>query len=115
MRKVILTWYVENISGIVLLFKISENLLEFKLLKTSRKAPYFEENQLCLWAWLIYAFTEFAYDSKLLIKIRSFLKKNNSYFQKYKLACRFEGFKLEQISCNFETFKFQIFSVHSTT
>ena len=32
--------------GAVLLFKISENLLECKPFKTSRKLPYFEKNQL---------------------------------------------------------------------
>ena len=30
-----------------LLFQISENLLEFKPFKMSRKLPYFEKNQLC--------------------------------------------------------------------
>ena len=38
-----------------LLFQISENLLEHKPFKTSRKLPYFEKNQLC--ACLIYACT----------------------------------------------------------
>ena len=45
----------KNLSCGALLFKISENFLEFKPFKTSRKLPYFEENQLC--ACLIYACT----------------------------------------------------------
>ena len=40
-------------SGVVWLYKISENLLESKPLKTLRKRPYFEQNELC--TCLIYA------------------------------------------------------------
>ena len=32
---------MENLSGVVLLYKISENSLESKLFKTSRELPYF--------------------------------------------------------------------------
>ena len=46
---------MENLSYGALLFQISENLLEFRPFKTSRKLPYFEKNQLC--ACLIYACT----------------------------------------------------------
>ena len=45
---------VGNLSGVALLFIISENLLESKPFKTSRKLPYFEKN-LC--PCLIYACT----------------------------------------------------------
>ena len=44
--KVILTWWMENLLGAVPVFKVSENLLESKPSKTSRKFPYFEKNQL---------------------------------------------------------------------
>ena len=37
-----------------------------------------------------------------LIKIRTFLRKIDSYFEKYKFARRFEGCRLDQISLNFE-------------
>ena len=33
-----------------------------------------------------------------LIKIKTFLKKDNSYLEKYTFFWRFEGLKLEQIS-----------------
>ena len=36
-----------------------------------------------------------------LIKIRTFLKKIDSYLEKYKFARRFEGLRLDQISRNF--------------
>ena len=53
--KVTLIPWTGNLLSVVLLFKISENLLESKLLKTSCKLPYFDKNQLC--ACLIYACT----------------------------------------------------------
>ena len=57
--------------GGVLLFKISGTLLESKPFKTSHKLSYLNrQNQLCV--GLIYTF---AY----LIKIRTFLYKNDSY------------------------------------
>ena len=37
-----------------------------------------------------------------LIKIRTFLRKIDSYLEKYKFTRRFEGLKLDQISQNFE-------------
>ena len=45
---------MENLSGVVLLFKISEDLIASKPFKTSRKVPYFEQNQ--FYAFLIYVF-----------------------------------------------------------
>ena len=36
-----------------------------------------------------------------LIKITTFLKKIDSYLEKYKFARRFEGLRLNQISLNF--------------
>ena len=36
-----------------------------------------------------------------LIKIGTFLKKIDSYLEKYKFARRFEGLRLDQISLNF--------------
>ena len=35
---------LENLSGVVLRYKISENLLESKPFKTSRELPYFWQN-----------------------------------------------------------------------
>ena len=40
------TYWFDSLSGDVALFKISENLLQCKRLETSRKHPYFEQNQL---------------------------------------------------------------------
>ena len=53
--QVILIRRTGNLLSAVLLFKISENLLESKPFKTSCKLPYFDKNQLC--ACLIYACT----------------------------------------------------------
>ena len=101
---------MENLSSGALLFQISENLLQFKPFKTSRKLPYFEKNQLC--ACLIYAYqicirlprdvsNLYTAPKRYLIKIRTFLNKIDSYLEKYKLARRFEGLRLDQISWNF--------------
>ena len=57
-------WWAANLSSVALLFKISENLIESNLL-TAPKAH--------------------------LIKIVTFLKKIDSYPEKYKFARRFEG------------------------
>ena len=86
-----------KLSSVALLLKISENLLEPKLFKMSRKRPYFEKNHLC--TCLIYACTYFAHGSQeTFIKIRTFLKKIDSYLEKHKFARRFEGLRLNQIS-----------------
>ena len=78
------------------MFRISENVLEFKSFKTSRKRPYFEKNQRC--AFLIYALPNLhAAAKRHLIKIRTFLKKIDPYLEKYKFARRFEGVRLDQI------------------
>ena len=46
---------MENLSGVVLLYKISENLLESKPFKTSRELPYFfAKLALCLFISCIY-------------------------------------------------------------
>ena len=37
-----------------------------------------------------------------LIKIRTFLRKIDSYLEKYKLGRRFEGLRLDHFSRNFE-------------
>ena len=37
-----------------------------------------------------------------IIKIRTFLKKNNPYVEKYKFACHFKELKLKQIAWNLE-------------
>ena len=50
---IIWTWYLENWSGGVLLYKISENLLESKPFKTSRELPYFKQNSVNLCTYLI--------------------------------------------------------------
>ena len=88
---------MEKLSCGALLFQISENLLELKPFKMSGKRPYFEKNQLC--ACLIYACTNLHTAPKRhLIKIRTFLKKIDSYLEKYTFARRFEGLRLDQIS-----------------
>ena len=53
-----------------------------------RKFPYFEKNQLCACLFIR--------------KIRTLLKKNDSYLEKYKFARRFVAFKLKSGSLNFE-------------
>ena len=88
MLKSILIRWTGNLSSVALLFKISENLLGSKLFRTSRKRPYFENNQLC--AYLIYVCTYFAY-ARLPGKIEFYLEKR-------KFARRFEELTLKQIS-----------------
>ena len=61
-----LTWLVEVLSSGALVFKIIENLLKSKRFYTSRKLPFFEQNQLS--TCLIY------------VQMKNFsLKKNDSY------------------------------------
>ena len=52
-------------SGVVLLFKISEDLIASKPFKTSRKVPYFEQNQ--FYAFLIYVFIRTVYPTLRLL------------------------------------------------
>ena len=74
LKKVILTCCMENSCRVlILLFKISEILLESKPFKTSRELPYFAQNQLC--ACLIYAFTCFAYNFQETFEKRFLLRK----------------------------------------
>ena len=80
---VILIWWMENMSGVALVFKISENLLQSKTFLTSCKLPYFSKIRQC--ACLIYAH-------------RTFLRKTDSYLENYKFTRRFEGLRLKQIS-----------------
>ena len=76
-------------------FKFQKICFEFKLLKTSRKLSYFEKNH--LFACLIYSCTNLHTAPKgHLIKIRTLLKKIDSYLKKYKFTRRFEA--LDQIS-----------------
>ena len=74
--------YVVHMSSVELLFKISDNLLASKPFML-RKAPYFEQDQVC--ACLIYAFTYNLHTiipkRHFKIKISTFLKKNNTYLQ----------------------------------
>ena len=66
---------------------------EFKPFKTSRKLPYFEKIQLCA-CLILRAPNLHTAPERHLIKIRTFLKKIDSYLEKYKFARRFEGLRL---------------------
>ena len=89
--------WTENLSSVALLFKISENLLESKPFKTSRKRPYFEKNQ--LYAGLINWLPNLhAAPKRHSVKIRTFLMKIDSYLEKYEFARRFQVLRLNQIS-----------------
>ena len=87
-----------NLSSVALLFKISENLLESKPLKTSRKRPYFEKNQLCACLIFIRVPNFHTVPERHLIKIRPFLSKIDSYLEKHKFARRFKELRFNQIS-----------------
>ena len=76
-----------------------KNLLESKPFNTSRKRPYYQKNQPC--AHLIHGFTKICISANP-INIRTFLKENDSYLEKYKFATRFKSLKLKQRSRNFE-------------
>ena len=70
--KVILIRWMGNLLSVVLLFKISENLLESKPFKTSCKLPYFDKNQLCMLNLCMYLIC-IQHPKENLIKIRTFL------------------------------------------
>ena len=68
-----------NLLSVELLLKISENLLESKPFKTSLKLHYFEKNLLCACSIYMRVPNLHTTPKEHLIKIRTFLQKNDSY------------------------------------
>ena len=85
-----------NLSSVALLLKISENLL---LSRSKRRANFHILRKISfVHAQFMRVPNLHTVPNRHLIKIRTFLRKIDSYLEKCKFATRFEGLRLDQIS-----------------